>query len=92
MSAVYDRGESLAAGPVSVITTGINGNIASNAAIKAVAGGIEFTGFSAQPAAIYNVAGQLITTAVVGERTAVEVPSGLYIVVCGTAKAKVVVR
>lgn len=92
VSAVYDRGESLAAGPVSVITTGVSGALAANAAIKTVAGGIEFTGFSAQPAAIYNVAGQLITTAVVGERTTVEVPSGLYIVVCGTAKAKVVVR
>ncbi len=92
VSAVYDRGESLAAGPVSVVTTGVGGALAAGAAIKAVAGGIEFTGFSAQPAAIYNVAGQLITTAVVGERTTVEVPSGLYIVVCGTAKAKVAVR
>lgn len=92
VSAVYDRGESLASEPVEVtIASGVNDALAAGIAVESVAGGIRFNGLTAG-AAIYNLAGQLVTSAIVADGTVIAIQPGIYVVAVDNLRTKVVVK
>ena len=92
VSAVYDRGESLTAGPVKPIITGVENNISDGRAVVAVDGGIIFSGFNNATAAVFDMAGRVVATAVVADGTEINLASGIYVVVVDGTRTKIAVK
>lgn len=93
VSAVYDRGESLLAGPVTAgPTSGIAVAVAGRLRVRTAPGMLHLSSATATDAVVTDLSGRTVCRKTVSGATAIALPSGVYIVKTAAEAVKVAVR